>query len=161
MRNLIEGIKGKTDKIKKILPDLIEYHASDEIENICNEINEIADLLIESLTEKNTQINQENGGNDMENKKVTICLEALFNRLTGHDTEEDYVPTEYGYIQKETDEDKEWFDLKTNDGTPCMDGEICEILEETEQYILLQEIDEHIPFKLSKEEFEIAAVECQ
>ena len=94
----------------------------------------------------------------MKNKEVTICLEALFNRLTGHDTEEDYVPTEYGYIQKETDEDKEWYDLKTDDGTPCMDGETCEILEETEQYILLQEIDEHIPFKLSKEEFEIAAL---
>lgn len=62
MRNLIKGIKGKTDDIKKILPDLIEYHASDEIENICNEIDEIADLLVESLTEKDTQTNQENGG---------------------------------------------------------------------------------------------------
>ena len=95
----------------------------------------------------------------MSNKEVTICLEALFNRLTGHDTEEDYVPTEYGYIQKETDEGKEWFDLKTDDGTPCMDGETCEIIKETEKYILLQEIDEQIPFKLSREEFEIAAVE--
>lgn len=62
MRNLIKGIKGKTDDIKKILPDLIEYHASDEIENICNEIDEIADLLVESLTGKDTQTNQENGG---------------------------------------------------------------------------------------------------
>ena len=97
----------------------------------------------------------------MNNKKVTICLEVLFNKLTGHDTEEDYVPTEYGYIQKETDEDKEWFDLKTDDGTPCMDGETCKVLEETDQYILLQEIDEQIPFKLSREEFEIAAVECR
>ena len=94
----------------------------------------------------------------MENKRVTICLEALFNSLTGYDTEEEYVDTEYGYIQKETDEDKEWFDLKTDDGTPCMDGEICEVLEETEQYILLQEIDEQIPFKLSKEEFDIATI---
>ena len=94
-------------------------------------------------------------------KKVTVCLEALFNRLTGHDTEEDYVPTEYGYIQKETDEGKEWFDLKTDDGTPCMDGETCEIIEETEQYILLQEIDEQIPFKLSREEFKIATVGCR
>lgn len=92
------------------------------------------------------------------NKKVTICLEILFNRLTGHDNEEEYVPTEYGYIQKETDETKEWFDFKTDEGTPCMDGEICEIIDETEQYILLQEIDEQIPFRLSKEEFEIAAV---
>ena len=95
----------------------------------------------------------------MKNKKVTICLEALFNKLTGHD-EEDYASTEYGYIQKEKDEGKEWFDFKANDGTPCMDGETCEIVEETEQYILLQEIDEQIPFKLSKGEFEIAAVYC-
>ena len=91
-------------------------------------------------------------------KKVTVCLEALFNRLTGHDTEEDYIPTEYGYIQKETDDGKEWFDLKTDDGTPCMDGETCEVLEETEQYVLLQEENEQIPFKLSKDEFDIAAI---
>lgn len=97
----------------------------------------------------------------MKNKEVTICLETLFNRLTGHDAEEDYVPTEYGYIQKETDEDKEWFDLKTDAGTPCMDGETCEVLEETEQYVLLQELDEQIPFKLSREEFEIAASFCR
>lgn len=94
-------------------------------------------------------------------KKVTICLETLFNRLTGHDTEEDCVPTEYGYIQKETDEDREWYDLKTNKGTPCMDGEICEILEETNDYVLLQEENEQIPFKLSKEEFEYAAFPVQ
>ena len=47
---------------------------------------------------------------NMSNKEVTICLEALFNRLTGHDTDEDYAPTEYGYIQKEVDGDSEWFD---------------------------------------------------
>ena len=98
----------------------------------------------------------------MENKKVTVCLEALFNRLTGHDTEEEYVPTQYGYIQKETDEDKEWFDFKNDDGnTPCMDGETCEVIEETELYVALQEIDEQIPFKLSREEFEIATIECR
>lgn len=38
-----------------------------------------------------------------------------------------------------------------------MDGETCEILEKTDQYILLQEIYEKIPFKLSKKEFQIAA----
>lgn len=95
----------------------------------------------------------------MERKKVTICLEVLFNRLTGYDTEEDYVPTQYGYIQKETDEDREYFDLKTDDGTPCMDGEICEIIKETDKYVVLQEIDEQIPFKLSREEFNVAVFE--
>lgn len=95
----------------------------------------------------------------MERKKVTICLEVLFNRLTGYDTEEDYVPTQYGYIQKETDEDREYFDLKTDDGTPCMDGETCEIIKETDKYVVLQEIDEQIPFKLSREEFNVAVFE--
>lgn len=95
----------------------------------------------------------------MNDKKVTICLEALFDRLAGHDAAEEYVPTQYGYIQKEADEGKEWFDFKNDDGnTPCMDGETCEIIEETEQYIVLQEIDEQIPFKLSRREFEIATV---
>ena len=37
-----------------------------------------------------------------------------------------------------------------------MDGETCEVLEETEQYVLLQEENEQIPFKLSKDEFDIA-----
>ena len=95
----------------------------------------------------------------MKHKEVTVCLEVLFNRLTRYDTKADYVSTEYGYIQKEIDGENAYFDLKTYEGTPCMDGETCEILEETEQYVLLQEIYEQIPFKLSKEEFEIATIE--
>lgn len=87
---------------------------------------------------------------------VTVCLEALFNKLTGYDDEEDYVPTEYGYIQKETEEDKMWFDFKNDDGTPCMNGEVCEVLEVKEKYVVLQELDEKIPFRLSKEEYDIA-----
>ena len=101
----------------------------------------------------------------MNNKKVTICLEALFNRLTGYDTEEDYVTTEYGNIEKEIEDDIEYFDFRNNSlpymGIACMEGEVCEILEETEQYVLLQEENMKIPFKLSIEEFEIAAVECR
>lgn len=93
-------------------------------------------------------------------KKVTISVEALFDRLTEHDAEADYVTTKYGYIEKETDGDREWFDYKNGNGTPCMDGECCEIIEETDQYILLQQIDEQIPFKLSRDEFDIAAVYC-
>ncbi len=49
MRDLIENVKEKTNEIKKILPDLIEYHAADEIESKCNEIS---DLIVESLWEK-------------------------------------------------------------------------------------------------------------
>lgn len=94
-------------------------------------------------------------------KEYTVSTAMLFNTLTGFDNEEEYVPLEYGgYIQKETDGDKEWFDLKTDNGTPCMDGETCELLKETEDYVVLQEKDEQIPFKLSRKEFEIAATLC-
>lgn len=102
------------------------------------------------------------GGNKM--KKYTISTSTLFNTLTGtgSDHEDEYVRLEYGgYIKKEADEDREWFDLKTAIGTPCMDGETCVLLEETEDYVLLQEETERIPFKLSKKEFEIAATLCE
>lgn len=88
-------------------------------------------------------------------KKVTVSLETLFNVLSGN--EEEHIPLEHdGYIQKETDGNKEYYDLKTDNGTPCMDGETCELLEETEKYVVLQEETEQIPFKLSKKEFDIA-----
>lgn len=102
------------------------------------------------------------GGSKM--KKYTISTSTLFNTLTGtgSDHEDEYVRLEYGgYIKKEADEDREWFDLKTAIGTPCMDGETCVLLEETEDYVLLQEETERIPFKLSKKEFEIAATLCE
>lgn len=40
-----------------------------------------------------------------------------------------------------------------------MDGETCEIIKETDKYVVLQEIDEQIPFKLSREEFNVAVFE--
>lgn len=96
--------------------------------------------------------------------EVTVCLEALFNRLKEQDTD-DYVATSYGHIQKESDGNKEWFDFINDtlpyEGRACMDGETCEIIEETEEYILLQEIDEQIPFKLSKDEFEFSTMLCR
>lgn len=94
-------------------------------------------------------------------KKYVINTATLFNVLAGFDNEEEYVPLEHeGYIQKETDDNKEWYDLKTDNGTPCMDGEICELLEEADNYVVLQEGDEQIPFKLSRKEFEVAATLC-
>ena len=91
-------------------------------------------------------------------KKYKISTATLYDVLTGYDHEEEYVPLEYGgYIQKETDEYEEWFDLKTDNGIPCMDEGICELLEETEDYVIMQGETERIPFKLSKKEFKIAA----
>lgn len=85
--------------------------------------------------------------------EVTICLEELFNKLTDN-LSYDIVETEYGIIERS---DGYYYDFKMGDDIPCMDGETCEVINETNDYIELQEIDEKIPFKLSRKEFEIAA----
>lgn len=41
-----------------------------------------------------------------------------------------------------------------------MDEETCDLLEENNDYVVLQEETEEIPFKLSKNEFKIAATPC-
>ena len=83
-----------------------------------------------------------------------LCDHKVFN-LTYHFLNPFFVDTKI----------QEYFDF-IKDGLPyegiaCMDGETCEILEETEQYVLLQEEREQIPFKLSRNEFEFATVECR
>ena len=99
-----------------------------------------------------------NHNKDVSNcEKVTICLEDLFNHLAGNE-DDDRVSLTYGILQKETDGDQSWLDLKTEIGTPCMDGEICEIIEEKDDYIVLQELCKKLPFKLSRKEYSIAAV---
>ena len=93
--------------------------------------------------------------------EYTICLQSIFDALTEYDPEEDYVPLEVeGYIQKETDGDRVYYDLKTDNGTPCMDGETCQVMDITPDYVVLMEEDTRIPFKLSRKEFELAAVPC-
>ena len=88
-----------------------------------------------------------------------ICLQSLFDALTGCDPEEDYVPLEVeGYIQKETEGDKVYYNLKTDDGTPCMDREICQVMDITPDYVVLMEEDTRIPFKLSRKEFDLAVI---
>lgn len=90
-------------------------------------------------------------------KKVTVSLETLFNVLSGFDNEEEYIPLEHdGYIQKEVIENENYYDLKNEEGIPCMDGETCEVIEETSDFVWLQEEGAKLPFKLSKKEFDIA-----
>ena len=91
-------------------------------------------------------------------KRFSICLSGLFAVLTGFDDEEEYVPTKYGYIQKETAGENEWYDFKTEEDVSCMSEEICEVLDTTPDYVLLQELNTKVPFKLSHNEFNIAAV---
>ena len=99
-----------------------------------------------------------NHNKDVSNcEKVTIRLEDLFNYLAGNE-DDDRVSLTYGILQKETDGDQSWLDLKTEIGTPCMDGEICEIIEEKDDYIVLQELCKKLPFRLSRKEYSIAAV---
>lgn len=95
-------------------------------------------------------------------KKVTVSLETLFNVLSGFDNEEEYIPLEHdGYIQKEVIENENYYDLKNDQGIPCMDGETCEVIEEeeTSDFVWLQEEGAKLPFKLSKKEFEIACTQ--
>ena len=82
--------------------------------------------------------------------EYTISLKALFEALS-EEFDGESVATKYGYIEYETDRDREYFDFKTKDGIPCMDGETCEVIEITPDYIVLQEEDEKLLFKLSKE----------
>lgn len=89
--------------------------------------------------------------------EVTVSLETLFNKLAKQ--QEEAVSLTYGKLVKTMEDNTSYFDLKTSKGTPCMDGETCIILEKNKEYILLQEVDECIPFKLSLEEFEIATTE--
>ena len=91
--------------------------------------------------------------------EYTICLQSIFDALTEYDPEEDYVPLEVeGYIQKETDGDRVYYDLKTDNGTPCMDGETCQVMDITPDYVVLMEEDTRIPFKLSRKEFDLAVI---
>ena len=97
----------------------------------------------------------------MKNKIVSIYLEEIFDKLaTQDDIESDLVHTEYGSIEKRIDNNITYFDFRNNtlpyEGIVCMDGESCEVIEKTEDYVVLQEINERIPFKLSREEFKIA-----
>lgn len=94
-------------------------------------------------------------------KIVTVSLKDLFKKLSGNAPDEDCVSTEYGCIRKSVEDGYTYYDFKNDDNnTPCMDGESCEVMMETEKYVELREMDEKIPFKLSKEEFETAATEC-
>lgn len=99
----------------------------------------------------------------MKNKTYTICLETLFAQLTGFDC---YVDTKYGFIRKEIVDNKCYYDFTNgslSDGCStyeaCLSGENCEVIKETKTYVLLQSVNKKIPFKLSREEFKVAAVE--
>lgn len=75
-------------------------------------------------------------------------------------SEEQYLDLEYGAIlRKETVGNIDYYDL-LSPSLACCDGEVCEILEETAEYIELRQIDEQetdepVKFKLSRRDFDV------
>lgn len=96
-------------------------------------------------------------------KSYSIDLETLFKSIEKEKgstllEDESFVDSTYGKIRKTTSSDTEYYDFINNFGqVPCMTGETCTILGVTEGFVSLMEEHEKIPFRLSKEEFEVAS----
>lgn len=81
-------------------------------------------------------------------KKVGVSLKLLYDKFNGQ--------LQYGEIVKEVDGKWEYYDLQTDMGTVCMDGEVCKVVDSGEfGYELLNtdgEVD--MTFILTKEEYD-------
>lgn len=82
-------------------------------------------------------------------KNITISLKALYANFGEN--------LKYGTISKSVDGEWEYYDLETSDGTVCMDGETCEIVENDGNIFTLRSIEEEEVFKLTKEEVSIGS----
>ena len=82
------------------------------------------------------------------NKEITVCLNGLYDKFNGNLFE--------GTIEKTVAGENEYFDLYTNKGLVCMDGETCTIIEEKDDmFILKNENGEYdMTFILTKEEMQ-------
>lgn len=143
--------------------DILTFTENEDIEVADEEADRVASAYVNGRYDCNLSY-WENLHNLIQESKekgleYTICLQSLFDALTGYDPEEDYVPLEVeGYIQKETEGDKVYYNLKTDDGTPCMDRKTCQVMDITPDYVVLMEEDTRIPFKLSRKEFDLAVI---
>lgn len=144
IKNIVWDTDGD-EEILKLLPTSVYVPEG------MTDVEEISDWL------SNTYNFLHNGFEIVSLGEVTVSLETLFNKLAKR--QEDTVSLTYGKLVKTVEDNTSYFDLKTSKGTPCMDGETCKIIDRTKEYILLQEVDECIPFKLSLEEFEITTTE--
>lgn len=96
--------------------------------------------------------------------KYGLDLESLWDMLKAHenipvnDVEE--INLSNGNWLRHTMEDgHDFYDLfNREDVIVCMDGELCEILEENNEFFELIEEDTQVRFKLSRREFEIAVM---
>lgn len=66
---------------------------------------------------------------DFKMKKITISLDALYNKF---DSE-----LSRGTIEKTMDGENEYYDLYVNNRLVCMDGETCAVIEETDGVVTL------------------------
>lgn len=95
-------------------------------------------------------------------KSYSIDLETLFKAIEKEKgstslEDESFVDLTYGKIRKTIDSDTEYYDFVDEfKQIPCMTGETCIVLGITEDFVSLMQEDEKIPFRLSKEEFNIA-----
>lgn len=87
--------------------------------------------------------------------KVTVDIKSLYDH--------DIVP-DCGWINTENNDNGEigYYDLWTNDGLVCMDGETCEIVDIKSDGIVLKNTDgeEEREFSLTFEEAEICCFKC-
>lgn len=84
---------------------------------------------------------------------VTISLKALYDEFNGQ--------IKHGEIIRELDGQYEYYDLQTDIGTVCMDGETCKIIDSgVYGYELLStESDDDAPFILTEKEYNIGVFE--
>ena len=92
--------------------------------------------------------------------KYGLDLEALWSMMTNEPNVEGEIELSYGNtLTFEKSNGTCYYDLHDRKWEPvCMDGELCEILKENADYVELVEEDTQIRFKLSRREFEIAAM---
>lgn len=95
-------------------------------------------------------------------KSYSIDLETLFKSIEKEKgstslEDESFVDLTYGKIRKTIVSDTEYYDFVDEfKQIPCMTGETCIVLGITEDFVSLMQEDEKIPFRFSKEEFNIA-----
>lgn len=95
------------------------------------------------------------------NNKYRLSLKILWDNLdTGKVSDVEEVRLDNGnYLRHTWVNNEDYYDLIDKYGcVVCMDGELCEVLEETKDFLAMVNENIHIRFKLSRKEFEIAVI---
>ena len=90
-------------------------------------------------------------------QEVSVCIKDLYDKGCKFP----YIPNR-PHIDKEIVDGEEYYDLKNDKSLLCMDGECVIVIDESPEWIELLNIngDADVTFKLSKEEYEIAALKA-